>query len=159
MQRKTLCSVTSVLLGVLFLSAPEIFAQPDSSRAKQVAALVDKAAALIESKGKEAFPEFRKKDSEWYKDDTYIFVVDMKGKGLVQPVKPDMEGKDLLDLKDSDGKAVVREMVNMLKGKKTDWVEYMWPKPGKTEPSRRLSYIKKAKLGGEEVIVESGYYP
>jgi signal transduction histidine kinase len=122
-------------------------------------ALVDRAAALIESKGKEAFPEFRKKDSEWYAGDTYIFVLDMKGTGLVQPVKPEMEGKDLMDLKDSNGKAIVKEMVSTLKARDSDWIEYTWPKPGKTEPSRKLSYIRKAKLKGEVVIVGSGIYP
>jgi len=159
MQGKTLYSVRLVLLGAFILSSLEVSAQPQSERAKQLMALVDKAAALIESKGKEAFPEFRKKDSEWYRDSTYIFVIDMKGTMLMHPVKPELEGKNQMDLKDTNGKAFVKEMVDILKVRNSDWVEYMWPKPGETQSSRKLSYIRKAKLEGEEVIVGSGLYP
>ena len=51
---------------------------PTSEKAKQIEALVNKAAALIESKGKAIFPELRKKDSEWFHGDTYLFVYDLK---------------------------------------------------------------------------------
>ena len=55
-------------------------APPDSEKAKQVVALVEKAAAMIESKGKAAFPDFRKTGSEWWVGDTYLFAGDMKGR-------------------------------------------------------------------------------
>ena len=47
-------------------------APPKSERAKQVEALVTNAAALIDSKGKAAFVDFRKKDSEWFHDDISV---------------------------------------------------------------------------------------
>ena len=56
---------------------------PDSGKAKQVVALVEKAAAMIESKGKAAFPDFRKTGSEWWVGDTYLFAGDMKGTELL----------------------------------------------------------------------------
>jgi cytochrome c len=51
---------------------------PASEKAKQIEALVNKAAALIESKGKATFPEFRKSESEWFSGDTYVFALDLK---------------------------------------------------------------------------------
>ena len=71
---------TSYFIGFLAAAIPALSQQspPDSAKAKQIAALVDKAAALVESKGKSAFPEFRKDGSEWRSGDTYLFVSDMK---------------------------------------------------------------------------------
>lgn len=160
MNLKTLYGGILLLSGVFmfpfsgFSAAPE----PQSEVAKQIVSLVEKAAALIETQGKEAFPEFRKKDSEWYKSGTYIFVNNMKGASVVNPPTPEIEGKNILDMKDANGKAFIREMIEVLKTKKSGWTEYMWPKPGKTEPSKKLSYIKKVELGEEMLIVGAGIY-
>ena len=52
---------------------------PASEKAKQIEAMVDKAAALIDRSGKAAFADFRKKDSEWFHDTTYLYSYDLKG--------------------------------------------------------------------------------
>ena len=85
MKRKTLFSSILILFGVVYLFSFTGFSAepPQSEVAKQIVALVDRAAALIESKGKDAFPEFKKKDSKWYKGKTYVFVDDMNGTALV----------------------------------------------------------------------------
>ena len=59
---------------------------PPSERAKQVEALVTKAAALIDNKGKAAFEDLRKKDSEWFHGDIYLFVYDMTANVLLIPL-------------------------------------------------------------------------
>lgn len=63
------------------------------TEAKRLVALADKAAALTESKGKTAFPEFKKKGSEWLKRETYIFIADMNGTILMHPANPELETK------------------------------------------------------------------
>jgi cytochrome c len=131
---------------------------PQSKEANQIVALVDKAAALTESKGKPAFPEFKKKGSEWLKGETYIFIIDMDGATLVHPANPELETKNIIDLKDSNGKAFIREFIATAK-KGSGWVDYMWPKPGEKNPSKKRSYIKSAKLpSGEMVLVGAGNY-
>ena len=150
-----------IFLGVLCLFSSSAFCAeaPQSKEAKQVAALVDKAAALVESKGKAAFPEFKKKGSEWYQGETYLFINDMKGVNLMHPASPELEGKDLIDLKDANGKAIVREFIETAKTKGQGWVEYLWPKPGEKTPSKKISYVKRAKMAnGETVVVGAGVY-
>jgi len=49
-------------------------APPSSDKAKQVMALVNKAAVLIDKDGKSAVTEFRKKDSEWVVPRRHILV-------------------------------------------------------------------------------------
>jgi cytochrome c len=84
------------IIGLMVSPAFSVDA-PQSKEAKQIAALVDKAAALIESKGKAAFPEFKKKDGEWFKGEIYIFILDMKGTTLMHPANPELETKSILD--------------------------------------------------------------
>ena len=150
-----------ILLGVLFLfSCPGFSAEaPQSKEAKEIVALVDKAVALIESKGKAVFQEFKKKGGEWRKGDAYIFINDMNGTSLMHPVSPELETKNLIDMKDANGKAFMRDFIETAKTRGSGWVDYMWPKPGEKNPSKKLSYIKRAKMpNGETVIVGAGIY-
>ena len=162
MKRKALYGSILIAFGVVCLLAFPVFSstpEPQSEQAKQIKALVDKAASLIGSKGKDAFPEFKKKDSEWYKGETYIFVNDMNGISLVHPTHPELEGKSLINTKDANGKLFARAFIETAKTRGSGWVDYMWPKPGKDKPSKKISYIKKAKMpDGEMVIVGAGIY-
>jgi cytochrome c len=112
MKRKPFLITGLVFVGVVYLFCfPGISAEPPKSEeAKQIVALVDSAAALIETKGKNAFPEFKKKDSKWYTGKTYVFVDDYNGTVLVNPPSPEIEGKNLLDMKDAKGKTLVRSL-------------------------------------------------
>jgi methyl-accepting chemotaxis protein len=160
MKRKT-ATTFLVFCGVICLFSFPVFATDasQSKEAKEIVALVDKAAALTESKGKTAFPEFKKKGSEWLKRDTYIFIADMNGTLLMHPANPELETKNILDLKDVNGKAFMREFIETAKAKGSGWVDYMWPKPGEKSPAKKLSYIKRAKLlNGEMVLVGAGIY-
>jgi cytochrome c len=125
---------------------------------EQVAALVNKAAALVERDGEKAFAEFRKKGSEWYQGEIYIFADGFDGINLCHPEKPDLEGKNLLETKDAMGKLFVREMIELLKTRDSAWVEYWWPKPGESKPSHKASYVRKVKLGDKPILVGSGLY-
>src|SRR4030065_2588031 len=75
---------------------------PTSEKAKQIEALVNKAAALIESKGKAIFPEFRKKDTEWFSGDTTLFVYDWKSNVLFNAAFPAREGATTTGQKDAN---------------------------------------------------------
>lgn len=161
MKRKPLFSTIFIVFGIVYVfSLPGFSAEPRQSKeAKQIVALVDSAAAFIEAKGKDAFPEFKKKDSKWHKGETYVFVDDFNGIVLVNPPSPEIEGKNLIDMRDAKGKALVREFITVAKTKGSGWVDYWWPKPGENKPSKKMSYIKKAKMpNGEMVVVGAGIY-
>jgi len=160
MKRKTLYSGILLFVGVIILLSPRISSssEPQSEEAKQTMALVDQAASLLQSKGTEAFTEFRKKDSKWLKDDTYIFVLNMNAILLFNPINLELDGKNIIDLKDVNGKAYVQEFIETAKTQGSGWIDYMWPKPGESKPSKKSSYIKKVKVGEETFIVGSGLY-
>ncbi len=162
MKRKALYGSILIPFGIMYLLASPGFSatpEPQFEQAKQIKILVDKAAALVESKGKDAFPEFKKKDSEWYKGETYIFVYDMNGISLMHPVNPELEGKNLTNMKDANGKLWMQEFIETAKTRGSGWVDYTWSKPGEDQPSNKISYIKKARMpDGEMVILGAGIY-
>ena len=145
-----------ILAGVLFSAVADCAMCAESK--DQIVSLVDKAAALIQKDGDKAFAEFRKKDSEWLKGEVYVFVDDLEGINLCHPVSPDLEGKNLLNMKDAAGKEFVREMIELLKTKEAGWVEYSWKKPGASTASKKMAYVKKTICGGKPVLVGSGIY-
>jgi cytochrome c len=134
-------------------------APPPSEKAKQTEALVNKAAALIDKNGKAALAEFRKKDSEWFHGDTYLFSYDMNANVLLNPAFPKREGTNVHGQKDAKGKLFHDEMIKTAETKGSGWVDYMFPKPGQTEPSQKWTYVKRVTIDGVPGLVGSGFYP
>lgn len=132
---------------------------PNTEQAKQVEALVNKAAALLNSKGKAIFTEFRKKDSEWLHGDTYLYVYDLKGDVLLNAAFPAREGTNITGGKDANGKLFQDEIIATARSKGSGWVDYMFPKPGQTEPSRKWAFVKAVNMDGVSGLIASGFYP
>ncbi|MGA7491721.1 MAG: cache domain-containing protein [Syntrophobacteraceae bacterium] len=119
---------------------------------------VGKAAALLEKEGKAAFPKFRGKDSEFIFAGTYMVLQDLSGRVVMHPLKYKMEGQNMVDLKDSTGKLFFIAINEVAKTKGAGWVDYMWPKPGETTPSLKISYVKLVKADGEDLVIVCGIY-
>ena len=151
----TLAALTLAATG----SASSQQSPPASEKAKQVEAMVDKAATLIDKNGKAAFAEFRKPDSEWFHDTTYLFAYDLKGNVLLNPAFPAREGTNVSGQKDAKGKRFHDEIIQTAELKGSGWVDYMFPKPGQTELSQKWAYVKKVTLDGVPGLVASGFYP
>jgi len=119
---------------------------------------VDNAARLVRKKGKQAFATLRDRAGPFRYQNVYVFVDDHKGIELVNPVSPELEGTDLIDFKDANGILIIREMIKMLRDKDSGWMEYMWPRPGESEPSKKQSYIRKVNVGDRTLYVGAGVY-
>jgi signal transduction histidine kinase len=105
------------------------------------------------------FDEFRKADSEWRTGDTYLFAGDMKGMSLLNAAFPKLEGTDLRGLKDPNGKLIGCELIKTAQTKGSGWIDYMWPKPGQSQPSQKWSYVKAVTIDGTPGYVSAGFYP
>jgi methyl-accepting chemotaxis protein len=161
MNAKTLFIGFFVLAGFFWTASPAFSPQsaPASEKAKQIEALVNKAATVIESKGKAAFPEFRKSGSEWMFGETYLFVYDINLNVLLVAAFPQNEGKNQAGKTDSNGKLYHDEFVKVVQSKGSGWVDYMFPKPGQTQPSQKWSYVKAVTVDGVPGLVGAGFYP
>lgn len=129
-------------------------------KTREIVTLVRDAADLIEKKGASIFPQFRKKGSRWFHGDTYIFVWEMNGLRAVYPPNPKGEGKNMINLKDINGKLIGKMFVTMVSGDKGEaWCHYQWPKPNETRPSWKSTYLKRVKTpSGKEYVIGSGMY-
>ena len=145
--KRALFDSVLIFFGVVYLfSFPGFSAEsPQSEETKQIVALVNSAATLVESKGRDAFVEFKKKDSKWYNQKTYVFVDDINGTVLVNPPTPEIEGKNLIDMKDAKGKALIREFIKTAKTKGSGWWIIGGLNLGKRSPRRRGAISNRRK--------------
>jgi len=134
-------------------------APPRSAQATRIEALVDKAAALVDKQGKPALAEFRKRDSQWWSGNTYLFAYDMKLNVLLNPAFPQREGTNAHGEKDANGVFFHDEFVKMVQAKGSGWVSYMFPKPGQTQASTKWSYVKAINVDGTPGLIGAGFYP
>jgi methyl-accepting chemotaxis protein len=91
-----------------------------------------------------------------YFEKEYFWINDLTPKMIMHPYKPEMNGKDLTDYKDPNGKRLFVEMANVCKEKGEGMVEYMWPKYEGSQAVGKLSYVKLYKPWGW--IVGTGVY-
>jgi len=81
-------------------------------------------------------------------DGNYLWVNDVEPKMIMHPVKPELNGTDLSDFKDPEGKALFVEMAQKAKADGEGFVHYVWGKPGKSGNFPKLSYVKLFKPWG-----------
>ena len=150
--------VAALLAGIFCTVANAESSPPPSPKAQQVEALVNKAAASIDAKGKAAFSEFRMKGTEWFHGQTYLFAYDLKGNVLLNPAFPAREGTNVSGQKDTNGKAFHDAMIQTAKAQGSGWVDYMFLRPGQTQPSHKWTYVKAVTIDGVAGLVGSGFY-
>jgi len=110
--------------------------------------LVKDAVGQIEKNGAAAFPVFRDATARFIAKDAYIFVVEPSGVVLVDPGFPKLERRNLLDVKDAQGKQPIREMIRMVETSGSGWIYY----------AQKSTYVSKAKMGSGWVLVGCGVY-
>ncbi|MDP1726708.1 MAG: cache domain-containing protein [Bacteroidota bacterium] len=120
--------------------------------------MVKDAVAQIEKNQEEAFKFFHDPSGPFMVKDAYVFLFDLNGTDLVNPGFPYLEGRNMMDQKDTHGKFLVREMINTVNEKNSGWVDYMWPKPGQSVSTVKSAFVSKAKLGDKWVLVGCGVY-
>jgi len=145
-------------LAVLFLATSLVPVGAESEQERQLVKLVNQAAHLVNTEGEVAFPRFHKKGTMWLEGETYIFIGDTDGVILVNGGNRRLEGQNLLNTKDADGKLFIREFIETVTTRGSGWVRYMWPKPGSAAPAQKMSYVKEAKLGDKTLFVGAGFY-
>ena len=77
-----------------------------------------------------------------YEGSNYFWVQDRDAVMLMHPIKPALEGKDLTDLEDANGKTFFRDLEEAAKTEGGGFTDYVWPKPGEEAPSPKLAYVK-----------------
>jgi cytochrome c len=149
-------SIFAAMLA-LGLALPAAAQEKSKGTAAEATAMVDKAIAHIKKVGREkAFADFSSKKAPWVDRDLYVVVYDLKGKVLAHGANEKMIGKDVIDLRDNDGKYFVKERVEMMsKGPEAKgWQDYKFMNPVSRQIEPKSMYLRRF----EDVMVGCGIY-
>lgn len=91
-----------------------------------------------------------------YDGENYFWINDMRPFMIMHPFKPELDGTDLKDNKDPNGKHLFVEFVKVVQADGAGFVDYYWPKPGKDKPVPKLSRVQGFAQWGW--LVGSGVY-
>jgi methyl-accepting chemotaxis protein len=91
-----------------------------------------------------------------YQGTEYVWINDMHPRMVMHPIRAELDGKDLSDFKDPNGKKLFVAFVERVKADKAGFVDYLWPKPGENQPVPKISYVKGFEEWGW--ILGSGVY-
>ncbi|MBL8639891.1 MAG: cache domain-containing protein [Alphaproteobacteria bacterium] len=96
-----------------------------------------------------------------YDEKEYFWINDLHPTMIMHPYRPELDGKDLSEIKDPRGVVLFKEFVKTVQTQKDHqgFVSYMWTAPGAdkdSEPLKKISYVKLFEPWGW--IVGSGIY-
>ncbi len=151
---KTLLSrlaATALLAAALSAtSAKEGNATPD-----EAVAMVKRGVAFIQAQGREkAYAEINSRPGRFTDRDLYLVVYGLDGIVRAHGANPRMIGRNLLELKDIDGKAFVQERVDLAQSHASFWQTYKFVNPVSKKVESKSAYCEK--LG--DIVVCGGVY-
>ncbi len=126
-----ICLLAALAAAAPLASAADVVTKPEAE------AMVKKALAYLKTNGREkTFAEISRKDGQFVDRDLYLTVYGTDGVVRAHGANAKMIGKNLMELKDVDGKPFVKERVEMAKKKVPFWQDYKFNNPvtGKIEP-------------------------
>jgi cytochrome c len=144
-----------MVLVICFFVSKNVFGQ--SATKEECETKCKEAAQLVSDKGvDEAVKVINDKNGPFVWKDTYVWLNDLDGNMLAHPIKPDMIGKNWMDLKDKEGKLFFKELIETAKSKGSGWVSYKWPKPGEEALSEKITYCYR--VPGTNLMTAAGIY-
>lgn len=154
MKRKNF--LVAVLVTLTALIAPVTHAQERGTK-EEAKAMVEAAVAHAKKVGAEqAFKDFQSDKATWMKKDLYVFAYDMQGNCRALVANDKMVGKNLIEMKDPNGKFIIKEFISTVSGKGSGWVNYEFADPVTKKMGSKSSYVQK--LPGFEGFVGVGVY-
>jgi len=129
----------------------------DNGTRDEAKVMVDAAVEHVKKVGPEqAFKDFTDKSNKtWQKKDLYVFAYNLDGVNVAHGANEKLIGKNLIDLKDPNGKPLIQEL-RATAQKGGGWVEYDWPHPQSKKIESKVSYVRK--LANFDGFVGVGVY-
>lgn len=141
MKRSIIGTTTACLLAAA--CAFSVNAQT-AATAAEATAMVKKGIAFIKANGADkGHAEISNKKGQFIDRDLYLVVYGLDGMVLAHGANEKMIGKNLIDLRDVDGKEFVKERVEMAKSKGTFWQDYKFTNPTTKKIEPKSMYCEK----------------
>jgi cytochrome c len=141
---KTVRALAFLLFAALLAAGAPATAATYGTRAEAVAMVKRVQEEFKKDGAQAAFKAVTDKSTKPFHDrDLYAFIYNLSGVCVAHGARPALIGKNLIDLKDQDGKYLIREMVAIAKGKGSGWIDYKWPNPITNKIEDKSSYIER----------------
>ena len=137
MSKQTVVYALAAVLSGSFANVTH--AKDEYANADEAVAMVNKGVAFIKANGKEkGYAEISNKAGQFVDRDLYLTAYALDGMVLAHGANAKMVGKNLIDLKDIDGKPFVKERMELARAKSSFWQDYKFTNPvsKKVEPKR-----------------------
>jgi hypothetical protein len=130
---------------------------------KDLVKFVYDASLILRKDGLKSLEYFRNNRNILCTSDRYLYIYDMNGVNIYHAGMPHLEGKNLWDLTDKNGKKPIQMVIAALADKNNPhaWVHYSWWEPGKFYPVPKSScHFKVTTPEGKVLFVGGGLnYP
>ena len=154
MMNKLIRGLMAAVLGLGLVGAA--VAQERGTKDEAVA-MTNAAAEHVKKVGAEqAFKDFSEDKATWTKKDLYVMAYNHDGSCVAHGANAKMVGKNLLNLKDANGKEIIKEFTQVSKTKGAGWVDYEWAHPQSKKVESKSTYA--VKLAGFDGWVGVGIY-
>ncbi|MFM9915884.1 MAG: cache domain-containing protein [Rhizobacter sp.] len=145
--------ITAAILAAVSCTAAH--AADERATKEQAIAMVKKGVAMVKSAGKEkAFAEITNKQGQLVKNDLYLVAYGLDGMVHAHGANEKMVGRNLIELRDVDGKEFIKERVELAKTKGTFWQDYKFTNPTTKAIEPKSMYCEKL----DDIVVCGGIY-
>jgi cytochrome c len=150
MKRAMTGSIFLVLFAMTGVATAAEWATKD-----EAVAMVQKAVVFIKEQGPDkAYPEISNKGGRFIDRDLYVVVYGLDGKVLAHGANAALVGKDTIDSKDADGKAFVKERVELASKQPSFWQDYKFMNPVTKQIEPKQTYCERL----DQTAVCAGIY-
>ncbi|MGZ3237065.1 MAG: cache domain-containing protein [Burkholderiaceae bacterium] len=130
-------------------------AASEHGTAEEAVAMVHKVVAYMKENGREkTIDEVNNIHGRFRDRDLYVTINTLQMKTLAHGANPRMQGKDLIELRDADGKYFMKERMELLKTKDKGWQEYKFVNPTTQAIERKAMYFEKH----GDIVINCGIY-
>lgn len=154
---RTLHDIARLALASAFIAAcGTAAAAADHASADEAVAMVGQGVAYIKANGAEAgYAEItRGKQGRFSDRDLYLVVYGFDGMVHAHGANPRMVGKNLIDLRDVDGKPFVKERADLGRQNANFWQDYKFTNPVSRKIEPKKMYCERL----EQTVVCGGIY-
>jgi signal transduction histidine kinase len=150
--KKSKFALAVAAAGLVFAGAA---GAADKATKEEAVAMVKKGIAFIKANGKDkGYAEITSKTSQFKDRDLYLVVYGLDGTVHAHGANEKMVGRNLIDLKDIDGKPFVKERVELAKTKGAFWQDYKFTNPVTKAVEPKQMYCERL----EDAVVCGGVY-
>ena len=148
-------TVLSVSVGLLFSGVTlSTVAAAEFGTADEARAMLERAVAAIQENKEQALGNFNT-GAEGYKEkDLYVFCTDEAGTFTAHGANQDLLGENILVMQDQNGKRFGGEIYGSAVESEFSQVDYLWPRPGESEPAEKATFVTKV----DDQVCAVGYY-